>query len=91
MTQRKEASFVSVITAIGLASTALGGGMYVGALASDVETLKEEKEKVTQIQKDVQANTVVLAGMTVQQAAIIKEQAKQDKKLDRILDKLEEL
>jgi hypothetical protein len=39
---RKEASFTSVATAIGLITTALGGGMYVGALANDVETLKKE-------------------------------------------------
>jgi hypothetical protein len=39
---RKEASFTSVATAIGLITTALSGGMYVGALANDVETLKKE-------------------------------------------------
>ena len=38
---RKEASFVSVATAVGLIAAALSGGMFMGALASDVETLEE--------------------------------------------------
>lgn len=41
----KQASYISVATAISLATIAVGGGMYVGALASDVETL--EKAQVT--------------------------------------------
>jgi hypothetical protein len=68
MTQpRKEASFVSIATAIGLISVALSGGMYVGALANDVDTLKEQttaqkedhdrlikvEEKVDNIEDDV--------------------------------------
>ena len=41
---RKDASFVSVATAVALATTALGGGMYVGALASDVQQLQEQQK-----------------------------------------------
>ena len=41
----KQASYISVATAVSLATIAVGGGMYVGALASDVETL--EKAQVT--------------------------------------------
>lgn len=48
---RKDASFVSVATAIGLVTAALSGGMYMGALASDVETL-EEQQKVVQEDHD---------------------------------------
>lgn len=88
---RKEASFVSVATAVGLLTTAVGGGMWMGALATDVETLKEEKSKVEQIEDVVNNNTVALKGVTTTQGYIITEQAKQDKKLDKILQKLEEL
>jgi hypothetical protein len=50
---KKEASFVSVATAVALVTMAVSGGMYVGALASDVETLEKEQEKQEeQIQKD---------------------------------------
>jgi hypothetical protein len=43
---RKEASFISVATAITLATVGVGGGMYVGALATDVETLQEAQKTV---------------------------------------------
>ncbi len=42
----KQASYISVATAISLATIAVGGGMYVGALASDVETLEEAQKTV---------------------------------------------
>jgi hypothetical protein len=88
---RKEASVVSVMTAIGLITTALGGGMYVGALANEVESLAQEKEKTTEIQKEVKQNTVAVARVEVRQEAILRAQVQQDKKLDKILDKLEEM
>jgi septal ring factor EnvC (AmiA/AmiB activator) len=40
---RKDASFVSVATALALVTTALGGGMYMGALANDVEQLEQDQ------------------------------------------------
>lgn len=88
---RKEASFISVATAFGLITTAIGGGMYVGALASDVDTLKEEKQKVEQIEDEVKQNTETLIGVVVTQGYIITAQNKQDLKLDRIIQKLEEM
>lgn len=91
MVNRKEASFTSVATLIGLLVTCLGGGMYVGALASDVETLKDEADKVDQIAEEVKENTETLIAVTTTQTYIIAAQAKQDIKLDKILDKLEEL
>lgn len=48
---RKDASFVSVATAVGLVGAALSGGLYMGALASDVETL-EEAQKIVQEDHD---------------------------------------
>jgi len=41
MTQK--ASSLSVVVAIGLLTTALAGGMYIGALASDVEMLQKQE------------------------------------------------
>ncbi len=40
----KQASYISVATAVSLAALAVGGGMYVGALASDVQTLEEAQQ-----------------------------------------------
>lgn len=40
----KQASYISVATAISLATIAVGGGIFVGALASDVETLEQAQE-----------------------------------------------
>jgi DNA-binding FadR family transcriptional regulator len=88
---RKEASFISVMTAVGLVTTALGGGMYVGALANDVETLKKEKDKIEQVQEDVTSNKVALASVSATQTYILRKQTEQDKKLDKILEKLEAL
>ena len=88
---RKEASFVSVVTAIGLATTALGGGMYVGALANDVNTLKQEKDKVELVQRKVQENSEALVAVQTKQSFMLAAQVKQDKKLDKILEKLEDL
>lgn len=88
---RKEASAISIMTAIGLITTALGGGMYVGALANEVDTLKEEKQKVEEIQEEVKENTVAVARVEVRQEAILRAQVVQDKKLDKILEKLEEM
>lgn len=88
---RKEASAISIMTAIGLITTALGGGMYVGALAQEVETLAQEKEKVAEIQREVKENSETLAVVETRQEFMLIEQAKQDKKLDKILDKLEEM
>ena len=65
--------------------------MYMGALANDVDTLKSESTKVEEIQEEVSENAVKLARVEVRQEAVIREQAKQDKKLDRILNKLEEM
>lgn len=88
---RKEASAVSVMTAIGLVTTALGGGMYVGALANEVDSLKDEKEKVEEIQKDVSEMKSTLTEVQTTQKFVLQEQTKQDKKLDKILEKLEEM
>ncbi len=50
---RKEASFVSVATAVALVAMAVSGGMYVGALAESVDDLEEEQAKQEeQIQQD---------------------------------------
>lgn len=88
---RKEASVVSVATAITLIFAAISGGTWVGAIASDVDTLKEEKEKVEEIQTTVNENTVAVARVEVRQEAILRAQIMQDKKLDKIIEKLEEL
>ncbi len=88
---RKEASFVSVMTAVGLVTASLGGGMFVGALANDVENLKEEKDKIEQVQEEVKQNSIALATVATAQSYIIRQQTVQDKKLDAILEKLEEL
>lgn len=42
---RKEASFISVATAVSLAFVGVSGGMYVGALATDVESLQAQEEQ----------------------------------------------
>ena len=42
---RKDASQLSVGLAVALLTTAIGGGMYVGALANDVETLKQQQQE----------------------------------------------
>lgn len=40
-----KASNFSIGVAVALLTTAVGGGMYIGALANEVETLKKEQEK----------------------------------------------
>jgi len=57
---RKEASFISIATAVTLATVGVGGGMYVGALASDVESLqaqevqrKEDHDTLVALKQDV--------------------------------------
>lgn len=44
----KQASYFSVGTAIALVSTAVGGGMFVGALADDVEELEEAQKTIAE-------------------------------------------
>jgi hypothetical protein len=87
---RKEASFVSIATAVGLITGALSGGMYMGSLAQEVEQVKKDVEKVEEIQRDVTTIKVTQAGLIASQAAILRAQDTQDKKLDKILEKLEE-
>lgn len=89
--ERKQASYISIATALAMGTSAVAGGMWVGAIANEVDTLKEEKAKVTAIQENVQENSITLAEVQAKQEAMAKTQEKQDKKLDRILDKLEEL
>ena len=48
---RKEASFISVGTLVTVLVLAVSGGMFMGALASDVETL-EEAQKIVQEDHD---------------------------------------
>ena len=43
---RKEASFISIGTMISVVVLAVSGGMFMGALASDVETLEEAQKVV---------------------------------------------
>jgi len=38
----KQASYISVATAVSLAISAIGGGMWIGALASDVDNLEKD-------------------------------------------------
>ncbi len=40
---RKEASYISVATAVALMLAAISGGSWVGAIANDVETVKKEQ------------------------------------------------
>jgi ACT domain-containing protein len=87
---RKEASFVSIATAITLVATAASGGMWMGSLAQEVEDIKEDVTKIEKIEEDVTDIKVTQAAMIAQAAAIMREQAQQDKKLDRIIEKLEE-
>lgn len=57
---KKEASFISVATAIGLVTTALGGGMWIGALASDVEQLQaQDKQRQEDHDRLIQVETKV--------------------------------
>lgn len=58
---KKEASFVSVATAITLILAAVSGGMWMGALASDVETLeeaqlivKEDHDRLIKVETEVE-------------------------------------
>ena len=51
---RPNASFISVATAISLTVAALGGGMYVGALATDVEQLQAQE-----VQRQEDHDTIV--------------------------------
>ena len=88
---RKEASLFSVGTAIALLGVAASGGVWVGAIASDVDTLKEDKQKIEKIEDEVKQNTVKLTEVATNQEHLLAEVDKQDKKLDKILDKLEEL
>ncbi len=90
MTPRKEASYISVATAVALTIAAISGGITLGALANDVERLKEDQSEVKEIRKEVKKNTVALASLSATQTAMLKAQEKQDVKLDRILDKLDE-
>lgn len=87
----KQPSYISIATAITMLTLAVGGGIKYGALAEEVESLAQEKEKVTEIQKEVKENTVAVARVEVRQEAILRSQAAQDKKLDKIIDKLEEM
>ncbi len=64
---RKQASFISIATAVGLVTGALAGGMWLGAIANEVDTLQVEQlqnkedhdrlikveEKVDNIEEDV--------------------------------------
>ena len=43
MNNRKEASFISIATAVSLMGAAIGGGAWMGAIASDVESLKRQE------------------------------------------------
>ena len=59
---KPNASFISVATAISLTVAALGGGMYVGALATDVEQLqaqevqrKEDHDTLVAMKENVEA------------------------------------
>ena len=44
MNNRKEASFISIATAISLMGAAIGGGAWMGAIASDVEALERQEQ-----------------------------------------------
>lgn len=90
MVERKEASYFSLATALSLMIAAVSGGIWVGAIASDVEHLQKDESKVEEIAKEVKANSVKLAAVAATQQAVLKAQEKQDKKLDKILDKLDE-
>lgn len=88
--QRGNASITSVLTAVGLLSASIGGGIYVGAIANEVQTLEEEVKKVEDVQQDLHDVEVKLTAVITRQEFMLQEQAKQDKKLDKIIDKLEE-
>ena len=87
---RKDVSYVSVATAIGLITAAIAGGVRFGALAEEVENFDRERNKVAEVQKEVQENSETLAAVVARQGLMLQAQERQDKKLDRILDKLEE-
>lgn len=44
----KQASYVSIATAVSLMISAIGGGMWIGALASDVENLEEAQKTIAE-------------------------------------------
>ena len=88
---RKEASAISVGTLITLVSMTLAGGTWVGAIASDVEALQDETAKIEEVQKEVSEINRTLTEVQTTQKFVLKEQTKQDKKLDKILEKLEDM
>lgn len=88
---RKEASLVSVGTLITVVGLTLAGGRWVGALDNEVEDLKEETDKIEEVQKEVQEISKSMTEVQTTQRFVLQEQSKQDKKLDKILEKLEEM
>ena len=91
MAERKEASVVSIATMITLLAMAVSGGTWVGAIANEVDGLKEDKAAVEETQKKVEDIDKTLTAVVTTQTFIMKKQSEQDKKLDKILEKLEEL
>lgn len=87
---RKEASFVSVATAVTLGAMVLSGGMYVGSMAQEVEQLKKDVTEIEKIREDVTTIKVTQATLIAQQSAALIRQATQQETLNKILEKLED-
>jgi len=88
---RKEASGLSVGVAVTLTLAVLGGVYNYGALAQEVDQLQEETQKIEEVQKEVSEINQTLTEVQITQQFVLQEQSKQDEKLDRIIDKLEEM
>lgn len=87
---RKEASYWSIGTAITMVAMAASGGMWMGTLAQEVAEVRKDVTQIEQIEEDITSIKVAQATIVAQQAAALIRQAQQDKKLDRIITKLEE-
>lgn len=91
MTQRKEASFVSIATAIGLVTSALVGGMYVGGVQADVNTLKQSSTKVETLIDRAATAQAERARIAARQEALRRDVDVANRKLDSLDDKLDKL
>lgn len=75
MNGRKEASYISVATAISLLIAALGGGAWVGAIGQDVDNLKK-----SEVQAKADHDTVVTLKADVKNIKDDVEETKRDVK-----------
>ena len=91
MTIRKEASVVSIATAIGLVTASLAGGMYMGGVQADVDTLKQDATKIETLIQTAATAAADRARIEVRQEALRRDMDTANRKLDKLDDKLDRL